>query len=99
MEVPAACTLNGDDAVARVEEWRRFIAGSVAEVQRTDAATRLRLVERDDVLLAAVDLMRREKSCCGFFSFHLQPLPDAVWVEIRVEGDRPEDLDALVPRP
>src|SRR5207237_5523383 len=41
--IPVACTLTADDAAARVEEWRAFMAGRVEAAERSELAVRLRL--------------------------------------------------------
>ena len=61
--------------------------------ERTPTVARLRLVDGDEVLAAAADLARREKACCGFFSFRLEPLPEELWLEVEVPPDAAAVLD------
>lgn len=94
--VPIACALVDDDADARVAEWRQFLGTWVVEVQRNGRSARLRLQDSDATLLAAVDLVRREKACCGFFEFRVVPLPEAVWLEVDAPEEAASVLDGLV---
>lgn len=95
-QVPIACALSADDADARVAEWRRFLGTAVAEVERTGRSAWLRLHGDDATLLAAVDLARREKACCGFFELRVVPLPQAVWLEVEALEELASVLDGLV---
>jgi hypothetical protein len=80
----------------RVEEWRRFFATSVdaAESAGTDC---LRLQLKDDpaVLVAAVDLARREVTCCAFFDFSIVIESTRSWLVIDVPPDGHEILAGL----
>lgn len=84
--IPIACELTADDADLRVEEWRQFLATQVIEVRQGARSIRLSLRD-DDAVLAAVDLARREKTCCPFFQFRLVPLPETVWLDIEVPDE------------
>lgn len=79
----------------RIEEWRRLIDSDVIEAVRTTGSVRLRLRDKDDALLAAVDLSRREKACCDFFDFRLELLNDVVWLDIGAPDDAAALLDGL----
>lgn len=94
--VPIACALTADDTDTRVEEWRRFLNGGVAELDRTTRSARLRLHDDDATLLAAVDLARRQKACCSFFELRLVPLPEPVWLEVEAPEEATGVLDGLV---
>jgi hypothetical protein len=93
--VPIACTLEASDAQARVIEWKEFLESCVVEVQRTPTMARLRLRDQGESILAATDLARREKTCCGFLEFRLSLLSDAVWLEIETCLDAELSLDEL----
>ena len=94
--VPIACTLSVDDAPARGEEWRRFVAGSVVDVERSGTSARLRLRDGDEALLVAADLARREKTCCAFFEFRLALLPEGIWLEVDGPAEAAPILDELL---
>ena len=95
-QTPIACTLNATERADRGDEWRAFFNANVVEVIRTDTLARLRLKDGDDVIVAAVDLSRREKYCCAFFDFHFEILPDAVWLEVGAPDEAVEMIDALL---
>lgn len=92
VKVPIACTLTADDAGDRVEEWRAFLASDIEAVDGRPPDARLRLREGDDVLLRAVDLAEREKSCCSFFRFSVQLDEGRRWLRVEV----PEDASAIL---
>lgn len=94
--IPIACSLSVDDAASRVEEWQRFLADCVVEVERTGASGRLRLRDDDDAVLIATDLARREKACCAFFEFRLALLPEGVWLEVDGPPEAAPVLDELL---
>lgn len=97
--VAIACTLSAGDATARVAEWQGFLERDVAEIVRTPGSARLRLEDRDDAVLRATDLARREKGCCAFFDFRLVLLPDAVWLEVDAPDQAVPILDGLLDFP
>jgi hypothetical protein len=85
VRIPLACTLSADAATGRVEEWRRFLAGPILEVERTsDRQLRLRLDGSLTALTTAVDLAQREKACCAFFEFSLELEATSRWLVVRV---------------
>jgi hypothetical protein len=94
-QIPIACTLTATEKVSRGGEWRQFLVDNVVEVVRSEASTRLHLVEGDHVTLIAVDLARREKACCAFFEFDLELLPDAIWLRVGVPPEAAAILDDL----
>jgi hypothetical protein len=95
--VPIACTLSVDDAAARGVEWRDFVSRHVDAVERpARTVVRLRLGPGDDVLLAAVDLARREKACCAFLVLSMEPLPDATWLVIEAPEEAAGLIDGLL---
>jgi hypothetical protein len=91
--LPIACTLSASEQAGRGDEWRTFLVENVVEVIRSDSSVRLRLADGDDVIVAAVNLARREKACCAFFDFELELLADEVWLRI---GAPPEAATMLV---
>jgi hypothetical protein len=76
-----ACDLGGAEEInERAEEWRRLReTGSRGPESITDGA-RLRLPA--DAWDAAVDLCRREASCCGFLEFELATDEDELWLDV-----------------
>jgi hypothetical protein len=85
MQKPIECTLTSEDAATRVDEWRRFMQESIDTAQVVgDDQLRLLLNPRPDVLPVAVDLARREKSCCQFFDFSIQIQEESCWLVISV---------------
>jgi hypothetical protein len=96
MSVPIACTLSAGQVGDRIEEWRSFFATSVDAV---DAAGKdsLRLQVKDDPaeLVAAVDLARREVTCCAFFDFSIVIESTRSWLVIEVPPDGREILAGL----
>ncbi len=97
-QVPIACSLSSEGAVTRVDEWQRLLRELVDEVVRSGPVARLRLKDRDDAVLAAVDLARREKECCPFFEFRLVLLPEAVWLEMAAPEEAGVMLEGLTNR-
>ncbi|MGH9089977.1 MAG: hypothetical protein ACRDZR_01135 [Acidimicrobiales bacterium] len=97
--IPVACTLTADDATGRVDEWRRLVRDHVVERQRDSSTARLRLRDADDSFVAAVDLARREKACCGFFDFRMDVEADAVWLVVGAPPDAQPLLDDLAGQP
>jgi len=71
--VPIACTLTAAQVDDRVGEWRELLARGTDERRLEGTVARFRLRPGDDILVTAVDLAQREKACCGFFSFSLEP--------------------------
>jgi MerR family transcriptional regulator, copper efflux regulator len=94
--VPIACALSADDASARGEEWRQFVASSVLDIERRGPSARLRLRDGDAALLLAADLARREKACCAFFEFRLALLPEGIWLEVDAPAEAAPILDELL---
>ena len=93
---PIACALSANDASARGEEWRQFVAGSILDIERRGPSARLRLREGDAPLIRAADLARREKICCEFFEFRLVLLPEGIWLEVDAPAEAATILDALL---
>jgi hypothetical protein len=94
-QIPIACTLSEADRMNRGDEWHQFLAANVVESIRSDSSVRLRLADGDDVITTAVNLARREKSCCAFFEFNLELLPDEVWLRVEAPPEAASILDAV----
>jgi hypothetical protein len=103
MRIPIACTLTSESAVARVEEWRQFLARSTGAAEQAGAlALRVQLNGSPEALEAAVDLARREKACCAFFEFSIEVEADASWLSVTVPPDAADalaDFASLLPHP
>jgi len=103
MRVPIACTLTSESAAVRLGEWRRFFSDfTAAAEQSSDVQLRVRLTNSTQALQAAVDLARREKTCCAFFDFSVDVQADACWFCVTVPPDATDtlaDFVSLLPRP
>jgi hypothetical protein len=80
-------------ARSRVEEWRQFFKDHARETVWENRAVRFRL--DDAAALAAINLTRREKTCCTFFDFRLTILADAVGLEVKAPEEATSILDSL----
>ena len=102
MQIPVACTLGAEESARRVGEWRRFFRDSITAADTVGPEVlRLRLEPSADTLLAAVDLARREKSCCRFFEFSIDVQEDGCWLVVGVPPDAAAvlaDFSLLFPR-
>lgn len=102
VQIPIACTLGAEQASDRVEEWRQFLECSTEAADRVASdRLRLRLNPRPETLVAAVDLARREKSCCSFFDFSIDLQLDGNWLVVCVPPEAEgvlADFSRLVPR-
>jgi hypothetical protein len=102
MQIPVACTLGAEDAASRVEEWRQFLTNSILSADPVGPELlRLRLEPSADTLVAAVDLAKREKSCCRFFEFSIDVREDACWLVVGVPQDAASvlaDFSLLLPQ-
>ena len=95
VEVPIACTLDGDAAGDRLEEWRAALA-VVDEVQVSEQVARLRMPGDDEAFLRLVDLAEREKQCCAFFEFSIDLDGERRWLRIGVPEEAAGILTAFV---
>jgi len=95
-EAPIACSLDAGSLSERVDEWRRFVATSVADVE-TDATTlRLTLDDSDAALTAAASLGAREKACCPFFDVAVELEPTRRVLRLSVPDGAEEALAGFV---
>ena len=73
MRVPIACSLTADAATDRIAEWRVAIETAVTDVTRTaPGRVELRLVHDPLGTGRIIELARREKTCCAFFTFRIE---------------------------
>ena len=97
MRVPIACTLTSDATTYRIAEWRVALDTLVTAVTRTaPGRVELRLVAGPAAAGQLVDLARREKACCGFFTFAMQIGADGSSLIVEVPEDATAVLDDFV---
>jgi hypothetical protein len=96
MKVPIACTLNVDEAVDRVEDWRSALRSAVSEVRRPDPGrAEFQLTGDPGQIAALMELARQEKACCGFFRFAFEVESDGVVLVASVPPEAVEVLDGF----
>jgi hypothetical protein len=96
VQVPIACTLAAGAATERVEEWRAALRTSVTAATRTaPGRVELRLAEGPSAAGQLVDLARREKACCGFFTFAVHIDAEGATMVVEVPDDAAGLLDAF----
>lgn len=94
MRVPVACTLTSDAATDRIAEWRAALDTLVTTATTTaPGRVELRLLDGPAAAGHLVDLARREKSCCGFFTFTVQIDADGSSMIVEVPEDAAAVLD------
>jgi hypothetical protein len=71
-EVPIACTLNGDEVVHRLVEWKAVLSRVVGSADYHENGATLTLLGGSEPLLTITDLAEREKACCSFFLFSIE---------------------------
>ena len=97
MRIPIACTLGVDGAAERIEEWRIALRTSVSAATRTTPRrVELRVAEGPTAVGRLVDLARREKACCGFFSFAVEIDSGGATMVVEVPDDAVGVLDDFV---
>ena len=97
---PIICTLNDDEGVDRLGEWRDMVARNVTGVRRVSPQL-VELVLRDDpaALAEAVELGRREQGCCSFLEVSLDLSANEVRLRISAPPDAEVVLDTLIGEP
>jgi len=83
--IPVACTLGPTEAVDQLGEWQD-LQRSLLSVDRISGGVRLRLPV--EVHASAVDLARREQSCCRFLVITVTVEESEVILDIT--SDQPE---------
>ncbi|MBV9660588.1 MAG: hypothetical protein JO337_05470 [Acidimicrobiales bacterium] len=97
MRVPIACTLGPDAATDRIADWRAALGASVVATIRTaPGRAELRLVDGPIGAGVLIDLARREKACCDFFTFKVKIDADGATLVIEVPEDAVAVLDGLL---
>lgn len=93
-DLPIACSLAGEDVIARQQTWR-----TVAAALRTRSATPtgLRLEFEPDPVTAHVllDLVAAERDCCAWASWTMTSTADATVVEAAADESGAPVLHAM----
>ncbi|MEU2631348.1 hypothetical protein [Kitasatospora sp. NPDC007106] len=95
--VPASCTLPTEERPLRVAEWDGLFTDRLNGLSRP-GPLRLRLELDAGAEQSVRDLAEREGGCCSFFAFTVTARPDAVLLEVAVDGAHAAVLDALETR-
>lgn len=94
VRVPIACTLTPDLAADRIGEWRTALRTVVSSATRTTPGrVNLRLVDGPQPAGLLVDLARREKACCDFFTFAVEIDRQGATMAVEVPDDAVAVLD------
>ncbi|MFN2569861.1 MAG: hypothetical protein ABR564_09725 [Candidatus Dormibacteria bacterium] len=93
--VPIACSLSAEDLPGREAEWRSLAAASSTR-ERIDGGVRLTIPASARSLADVVDITRREKECCPFFTFTLIEQQPGMILEIRAPADAEAMLEGLL---
>ncbi len=95
MKVPIACSLADDAARDQLGEWHDLLATSVAVDRASPTEVSIRLCDDPSLLVVAIQLAQREKSCCPFFDFMLRIEAEAFILQINVPEDAAPLLDGF----
>lgn len=82
--VPIACSLEGDDARRRSQEWKVLIRHHL-EVARSDQHLTIRFKASDMLRADLTRLVVAERRCCGFVAWELDDRGDEILLS--VSGD------------
>jgi hypothetical protein len=97
VRVPIACTLTADLSANRIEEWRTALRTSISGVARSaPGRVELRIVDGPHHAGRLVDLARREKACCAFFTFAVEIDSQGVTMVVEVPHDAVAVLDDIL---
>ena len=91
-----ACSLDAGSMSQRVDEWRDFVATSVAVLEATRTSVRMTLEDSDAALATAASLGTREKACCPFFDVAVELEADRRVLRLSVPDDAHEALAGFV---
>jgi hypothetical protein len=97
VRIPIACNLNEQAASDRREEWRAALQSSVRATSRTaPGRVDLRLADGPVAAGRLVDLARREKACCEFFTFAVEIDTEGATMVVQVPDDAAGVLDDFI---
>ncbi len=97
MQIPIACNLDVPAATDRIEEWRNALRTSVTAAIRTaPGRVELRLANGPTAAGHLVDLARREKACCEFFTFTVEIEAEGATMVVQVPDHATAVLDDFV---
>jgi DNA-binding transcriptional MerR regulator len=85
----AACSLEHNLRLERIEEWRRLI--SRGQTERTTNGAWIRFLPSPDVVTDIASLCAQESLCCTFFCFSIDISTEAVSLRVEVP-DLPEAM-------
>jgi hypothetical protein len=91
-ELPLACSLDGEQASARAERWRRLGERSLLARDRTRDGVRIRFEGSDRVIDELRELVALERECCPFLELRLRSERQQIVLEIR----GPESAQPLI---
>ncbi|MFB4318083.1 hypothetical protein [Actinomadura sp. 21ATH] len=96
---PQACTLPTAERPLRLAAFDALFAEAVTGVRRSaPGQARLELLPEPTVAGIAAELAAAETGCCSFFTFTLTATGGALTLEISVDEQHIEVLDALAAR-
>jgi hypothetical protein len=82
--IPIACSLEGDDARRRSQEWTALI-GQRLEIERSNFHLAVRFEANDKLRADLARLVAAERHCCGFVAWELDDRGDEI--VLSVSGD------------
>jgi hypothetical protein len=78
---PIACSLEGDEARRRAQEWRALV-GLRHKVKRSDHHLAIRFEANDTVRADLARLVAAERHCCGFVAWELDDRGDEMVLSV-----------------
>jgi hypothetical protein len=91
----SACTLEGDELVARMHAWQQVT--SRATSRRVEATRIIATYPNDARLVEQLrELIDAEAACCSFLKFTLEERPDSVVTELRFPEEMPAPIKTLI---
>jgi hypothetical protein len=80
--LPVACTLEGNDARTRWEEWGELSA-DLLHIERVPNRLQLSFVKTEATVAAVSRLVDGETKCCSFVDWELSESADEVMVAVK----------------
>jgi hypothetical protein len=81
--LPLACSLDGEQASARGERWRRLGERGLLARDRVGDGVRMRFARSDAVIDELGELVALERECCPFLEIRLRSEQQEIVLEIR----------------